>query len=689
LRFGHTPAVFGSVERRLLAATVAALIGGIVLLGPPPPIRAASDGLQIVAQTQYVALPAEKRVHVTVDARATNLTPDPPNGRYYYTAARFSVQPAIRNLTASSGGTTLAARVVTSSTKFTEIEVPFGRSIFHGVTYPFEFAFDIVDPGGAPQRDVRVAPSLVAFPVWAWGTSGVPGGAVSVSIPAGYTVEVQSGTLAAHRNLDGSTLLTAPVADPQTFFAYLTAERPGAFRQTSTTIRLPEGVFTVLVRAWEDDPDWGARTRGIISKGLPVLRSLIGLDYQVHGQLRVEEAAGAQLGDYAGVYNPVAETIDVRYDADGYTTLHETAHTWFNDTLFSDRWISEAWAEYYGVEAGKRIKTDGQGFVVTPQLAAAKFPLNSWGAIGTEPQLTEAYAYAGSYRLAQLIAARAGAAGLQSVWRAAEDGEASYQPSHPGSGPEKGVPDTVAGWQRFLDLLEERTHHSYADLWQQWVMTTREAQQLNERATARTDYARTVTSAGDWQLPDQIRYELGAWQFGGAQIELANARSVLVNRDRIASEAAHLELHVPGTLRSDFESGRFNLAKQDADAQMAALSALRSAGGAIDRTPTALEWVGLLFADPGHTLSRARAAFQDGDATTATKDAQTARAERASAADAGRIRAGVVGGAGLTLDALAMAALAFRRRRYRATGEDLTTPSDPSPPLTDAHSGDA
>src|SRR5205823_7158086 len=156
---------------------VATLIGGIALLAPPV-ARGAPDGLRIVTQTRYVALPPEKRIHVTVQARATNATADPPNGRYYYTAARFALQPAIRNLTASSNGATLAARVVSSSREFTTVEVAFGRSIFHGATYPFTFAFDIVDPGGVPQRDVRVAASLMAFPVWAFGSRGTAGSSV-------------------------------------------------------------------------------------------------------------------------------------------------------------------------------------------------------------------------------------------------------------------------------------------------------------------------------------------------------------------------------------------------------------------------------------------------------------------------------------------------------------------------------
>ncbi len=658
--------MFRSVARPLVAVAAAALVGGIAFVAPPV-ARAAPDSLQVVTHATYFVLPADKRIHVTVEARATNLTPDPPGGRYYYTAARFSVQPAIRNLTASSASNTLAARVVSGSREFSAVEVAFGQSLFHGATYAFTFAYDIVDPGGVPNRDVRVAPSLVAFPIWAFGSQGTAGSSVSVTIPAGYTVTIEAGELATGHGPGGTTVLTATaIGDPASFFAYVTAERPGAFHETSATIRLPDGPATVLIRAWDDDPDWGTRIKGIVSRGLPVLRDLIGLSYQVHGELRVEEAAASRLGDYAGVYNSETESIDVRYDADGYTTLHETAHTWFNDNLFSGRWIAEAWAEYYGVEAGKRIGTDGQAFVLTPQLSASRIPLNAWAAIGAEPPVTEEYAYAASYRLAQLIEARAGLAGLREVWQATENGESSYQPNLPGASPEKGLATTVEGWQRLLDLLEERTGHSYSDLWRQWVATDAQAPTLDERATARADYARTVTAAGDWALPYQVRYTLGAWQFGSLEGELADARSVLTDRDLIAAAAARLNLAVPATVKTDFEFGTtFDHAKQDAASELIALTALQSAGTSLAKSPSALESVGLLFASPAYQLEVARTAFERGDASSATRDANAAAHQRAGAADAGRLRVSAVGGATLLLDGLAMGGLALRRRQRR------------------------
>src|SRR5207302_10241436 len=130
---------------------------------------------------------------------------------------------------------------------------------------------------------------------------------------------------------------------------------------------------------------------------------------------------------------------------------------------------------------------------LTQHLSARRIPLTAWAAIGAEPPVTEEYAYAASYRLAQLIEARAGLAGLREVWQTTENGESSYQPNLPGASPEKGLATTVEGWQRLLDLLEERTGHSYSDLWRQWVATVAQAPTLAERATARADFVRSVT----------------------------------------------------------------------------------------------------------------------------------------------------------------------------------------------------
>ncbi len=669
-----------SVTGRLLAVAGAVLIGGLALVAPPA-ARAADAGMQVVTTTHYTALPTQKRIAVAIDVVATNTTPDPPNGRYYYSTTRFAVQPGIQDLVAKSGGRTLAASVVSRAAEFTTIEVAFGKAVFHGESISFRVSYDITDPGGAPRRDVRVASSLVAFPVWAFGSENTPGSTVSVVIPPGYTVSVEAGDLTSSAGSGGTTLLTSKsIPDPYSFFAYVTAERPGAFTESTTSITLPQGAVSVLIRAWEDDPQWGTEIGSLMKRGIPVLSSLIGLPFAVPGELKVEEAATTRLGDYAGIYNDVTKTIDIRYDADGYTALHEAAHTWFNARLFADRWIGEAWAEYYGVEAGRQIGADGDIFTLTPTLEADRIPLNSWDVVGSEPTTIEDYAYAASYALARQIAGRATTAGLQKVWRAASNGDASYQPPGATAKPETGVASGMAGWQRLLDLLEERTGASYDDLWREWVVTPGQKVEMTTRAAARGQYAATLKAAGDWQLPRSVRYAMGAWNFAQADTLLTDANSVLSERDLIAGQAGGLSLTVPGTLQSAFAAGpTFAVAQRDAADELTALAAIRTATSTVGREETPLEWVGLLFANPHSQLANARSAFEGGQATQATSNADAARTTRETAADTGRLRVAVSGGTLLILDGLAMGGFAMRRRRRRVAQLRATRPPQAYP----------
>ena len=172
------------------------------------------------------------------------------------------------------------------------------------------------------------------------------------------------------------------------------------------------------------------------------------------GVLRVEESAN-RLGDYAGIYNQVTEKINVRYDADGTVTLHEAGHIWFNDDLFRERWIGEAFAELYAVQAAAAIGVSGDTFALTEDLLAARIPLNDWAPIGAETEAVEVFAYTASYHLAELILERTDLAGLRAVWRGAADGEMAYQPIHGSDEPRTGVivsrrpgspPRRVASW---------------------------------------------------------------------------------------------------------------------------------------------------------------------------------------------------------------------------------------------------
>ena len=118
--------------------------------------------------------------------------------------------------------------------------------------------------------------------------------------------------------------------------------------------------------------------------------------------------------------------------------LHESAHAWFNGGLLADRWANEAFASYYGLEAAEALEVKATGDELTPELEAARIPLNAWGAVGREDDKTEDYAYAATLALARAIAERAGADGLRAVWADAAARVGAYQPSRPVSGADGG-----------------------------------------------------------------------------------------------------------------------------------------------------------------------------------------------------------------------------------------------------------
>jgi hypothetical protein len=654
---------------RLVPAKLAALLVAAIalpwLIGPigPMPARAADGGLVVLAETRYEVLPEQSKVRITIEAVATSFEPDEPDGRIFYSGITFAVQPGASNVAATAESGSLAASIVEERDDYTTIDVTFGRRLFFGESYAYAVSFDLVDAGGAGNRDFRISRSVVTFPVWAFGTTGEPGSSVRVEMPDGYAPDVQGREMSRTQAADGGTVLSAHPADPFAFFAYVSAERPGAFVGTTLSLRVGSETASLLIRAWEDDPGWGARMSDLMTDGLPALESLIGVDYPVAGRLNVEEAATSRLGEYAGIYNDTTNTIQVRYDADAHVALHEAAHIWFNGDLFRDRWINEAWAEFYAVSAGQRIGASGEIYELTDALLDVRIPLNDWGAIGIESLGVELFAYAATYELAGQIAERTDLVGLQAVWRAAHAREAAYQPVHADE-PTTKLPARQPDWQRLLDLLEERTGAVYVDLWDTWVVNQEQQPLLDERSDARRLYVEIVGEAGAWELPGSIRAQMGAWSFDEATDELEIAGAVLVQRDRIEHGAAALDLEAPTALRSAFEGGDgLGAAAQEASLELGVLDLIGSAEAVVADEPSVLERIGLLGSDPVADLAEARDAFEAGDLAAANQEAAAATAARGAAGALGRDRVVLAGAALLGLNGAALAASSVRRGR--------------------------
>ena len=665
-----------------LAAAAALVLLGLAPVALPGRIALAADrGLVVVAQTRYEAQPENRQVHVTIDAVATSYTPNPEDGLAYYPSAIFAVQAGATNVAASSGGQSLAVSLDTSDPDFVGVTVTFAEGVYFEESYPYRVTFDLPDPGGAPDRNLRISSTIVAFPVWAFGSADEPGGSVTVILPGGFNPVVQGDELALSAGPSGELVLaTTSLPDPFDFFAYLSADRPGAFNDTQLTVEVGGHAAPVTVRAWQDDPDWGTTMASLINDGLPALQRLIGLPYDAPGTLVIEEAATSRLGDYAGIYNKLSGIIRVRYDADAYVGLHEAAHIWFNGDLFHDRWIGEAYAEFYGVQAAQAIGASGDAFDLTDELMANRIPLNDWGEIGGVELGVEEYAYAASYHLALLIFGRTDVARLQSVWRGADDSEMAYQPANGTGDPQVAGDANLEGWQQLLDLLDERAGANFDDLWTDWVVNDDEQRQMEARATARDHYAAIVADAGTWNLPQDLRISMGSWKFDQAEAAMALAGDVLDARDEIASEAGDLELTPPAELEKLFEQdGGLNAAKAEADLQMEVLADISVASERVAETETILESIGLLGADPAADLEAARDAYEADRLDDAGRDADRALAARAGAAEAGQTRVLVAGGGVVVLTGLTVIGVRVRRRR-RAVGADASASDEPLDP---------
>ncbi|HKG57531.1 MAG TPA: hypothetical protein VKA85_09800 [Candidatus Limnocylindrales bacterium] len=678
------------IARRTAAALLALLVASGLVVAPPVAreVRAATPDLTLVGDARYDVDPDHRRVRVTVDLVATNHLHDTATKRFYFDRAFLPVLPgttAFRFSSPSGGG---AVAVTRRRTDYTLLQLTFGQRIFSGTSATFQLRFDLPDPGGAATRDVRISPSLVSFPAWAYATPSTSGGTVTVSFPTGYTIDLASGNLpkpttSAGRVVYRSGRLTSPLE----FFAFFVADKPGSFAETKTSAAVNGTTAPLTIRAWPDDPAWGKRVSALFKRGLPVIGTLVGLPWERPQGLVVQEGVSRTTGGYAGLFDPKEGRVEVAYYADDFVILHEAAHAWFNGALLADRWANEAFASYYALAAAAKLDEKVTAAKLTDALRKSRIPLNAWGAVGREASATEDYAYAASLTLATELAKRAGQDGLKEVWAAAANGEAAYQPSeHPDAGaaaaasPEKasGAPD----WRGLLDLLEDRTGKKYDDLWREWVVRDAEKPLLDDRRAALDEFAAVTKEADTWQLPRAIRDDLRAWHFGDTKTLLAAARDVLARRDGLARDAAAANVKLPPTLQTAFETGpSFAAATAEADAEAAAIRTLAAAEAAKPGTVGPIEQVGLVGSAPEADLAAARSSFESGDLLGSAQRASAAKASWTRAGDVGRSR--VLGVAGLSLLALLALALMFsisrsRRARRRSGAPGPASPSSAS-----------
>ena len=624
-----------------LLATVAAiaLLGVPVGPGGPVVVRAAAPDLTITSAADYDVQPDQQRVQVTLDLKLTNHLKDTKTRRFYFDEAFLAVLPGTSGFKLTWDGTgTPEVRASKKTRTYTMLRMVLAKRLYSGKSATYRLTFNLKDPGGVATRELRIGDSLVSFPVWAFATDATPGSSVSVSFPPGFEVAAQAGSIPPPTtDADGRTVFdSGRLERPLDFFAYLVADRPGAYTEKTVTAQVAQRPATIIVRSWPDDEPWAERISGLLRDGLPAMGRRVGLDWPHDDPLVVQEAVSRSTGGYAGLFDPSAGKVEIAYYADDVVVLHEAAHSWFNGSLLADRWANEAFASYYALEVAADIGVKATTDALTEELQAARIPLNAWGPVGTEDVTREDYAYAASLVLARTIAARAGDDGLRDVWADAASLVGAYRPAI--GDPE--LVDAAPDWRGLLDVLEERTAATYDDLWRTWVARPADLPLLDARAAARERLAQVTAVTDGWHLPRPIRDSMRAWQFADATTWLDAADASLDQRAAVEAAATRAGVIAPDTLRTAFEDDDgFDDALAEATAELETIGRYDAATATRPTEATPVVSLGLWGETPEADLVMARDALARGDLDASVAASAEAASIWSSAESVGQGRA--------------------------------------------------
>ncbi len=619
---------------------------------------AAVDGLDVATAATYVLDAAARRVRVDVDITAVNRLSDTAGLRYYYPAVNLAIQPEAASITAQQAGARDRATTEPRS-GYRLLAIEFHTRLYAGQTAHVHLAY--VLPAGAPRSTsgVRVGAAYSTFVAWAFGDRGT----VEVDVPGSYEVGTSGDPMTVSSGGTGGHVLTSAVSDPGAWYAWIDARNDAAL--SSQVLDLPGGE-QVVVRAWPEDAAWRRRVAQTLTAAIPVLVKKIGLPWPVSGRLTVLEVSAAQLEGYAGFYSASAHEITVSEDLDPFTIVHEASHAWFNESLFTNRWITEGLANEYAYRTLQAMgaSVGGPGDVRTS--APTAFALDTWGppaAIKTRTQdAREQWAYDASWTVVREVVAEVGESGMSTVFAAAAAGTTAY----PGGGPPERA-ELPSDWRRLADLAEQLGGGTgIAEIIAPWALTPVERTELGPRAAALAAYRGLVAAGGAWAAPLVVRMDLDGWDFGAAEDAIAAASTVLRERDAVAATAAAERLSVPAGHEASYEAATTvsALVRAGDDEAKAgdALDAVAAADRAADAPRDGLVSLGLLGSDPAASLAAARAAWEAGDLAAAQQGASTVAGQLAVAADAGRLRLVAIGAAVLALVLLVAVARAARRR---------------------------
>jgi hypothetical protein len=608
------------------------------------------DGMRLETSSTYHVEPAAGVVRATIDVTVTNETPDEVTSTYI-SQAYF---PRLGILTLAEAGNFVATKDdgTPLGVEIEPLEVPqvviaavdLVPDLYYQDTQKLRVSYDLPNQAPRSERLTRVNAGFAAVVPLPFGDTGLS--KVEVTVPERFDVTVEGTThgMVTDERGDRKVVTESAIEAPDTWDAVVVARDLKHLRRQ----KLQASGIDIDVLAWPEDKQWSDFVTKQLKRGLKAIGELVKLPPPEDDRLRVVETIAPYIYGYAGWYDVIAGTIEIGDELDARTVLHEVTHLWFNDDLFTQRWINEAFAEEYATRALKRM---GEPLAnpgpIVPGPGAVR--LNDWSdpaLFDEQTEEQEAYGYNASWAVLRSISDEIGMKRLAKVLETAAGKRIAYQ----------GDPDperwsTRADWRRLLDLLQEVGGSKRAkDLFAQHVTVGDESALLAERAEARQAYAGLRAKGKKWTPPHAVRKAMGDWDFGRAKRLMATSRKVLDLRSQLAKALGRLDASPPVALERAYETGKDDLR----DLEETAATYLRTgrriaeADRASDEGDGLWGSIGLLGSDPGDDVREAVSRFTEGEVRDADEAAGRAISAVADAPEEGKRRvSGVVAAAAL------------------------------------------
>jgi hypothetical protein len=655
--------------RRIPAVVIAACLALGVVVAPGAAIPAqAANGLTEESHARYV-VGAQGKVTATVTTTFTNATPDSGSRYYYWDTYGIPVPASAKDLTATSGGTTLTVRTSAAddpNTRYAEVSF---APLRYGRTRTIEWSYRIA---GNPVRDElwsRSGPGYATFPVQSWADDGRTSAVVDV--PTGMTFDatdefaVDPGAKRTvysvdEHNQDGGIWAAVSVRNPE----------------KSDEREVAVGDATLTVQSLPGDDRWLDFAGEHVGAGVPELERLIGHPWPGRVDVVREDVSPQVLG-YAWFDDQGGEIV-VGEELDEPTLYHELGHAWFDADRFDGRWLYEGLTEVAAYRVLDAVDGDGTPRGAPDPTSRRAFPMLEWSETERD-HAADDYGYPAAYSAVHEVLGELDDETFTAVVSAAYAGEDPYAPA----GSRRFT--SQVDWRQFLDLAAERGGVDGSEAMRTWVVGSDDAAVLDERSVAREAYAAYDEADGAWQAPRQLRRSMTTWSFEEATdaIEaLAEAAPAAVTVQTAAQDTG---LSVPEPVLAAYDDAKTG-------EEYAALPALLtqaattiddvgSVSDAVAAESDVVTELGEDVLDAEGTAGAARTALADGDldeAVALAADARTA-ADRALWVGAAVVAAVLVVLALLVLLPVALVRRARRRRTELTEPQVIAVVAAPDP----------